>query len=138
MTNPSPLWGKHFQASQVSKGFAEGKAVWSNISKGWFCWFFPVVQRWVTVAHMPPRQDPRSVPQAGGPLLTSASTSFFFMPSDESSRFCSFSSSRSARSFAWRMFCSSSVASVLALTAYQERRNRTDGQIYSCKKTVAI
>lgn len=49
--------------------------------------------------------------------LTSASTSFFLMPSDESSRFCSLSSSRSARSLACRMFCSSSVASVLALTA---------------------
>ena len=39
-------------------------------------------------------------PGAGGPLLTSASTSFFLMPSEESSRLCSFSSSRSARSFA--------------------------------------
>lgn len=56
--------------------------------------------------------------------LTSASTSFFLMPSEESSRFCSFSSSRSARSLAWRIFCSSSVASVLAFTAYQERGNR--------------
>lgn len=65
-----------------------------------------------------------SLPGAGSPLLTSASTSFFFMPSEESSRFCSFSSSRSARSFAWRIFCSSSVASVLAFTAYQERGNR--------------
>lgn len=65
-----------------------------------------------------------SPPWASSPLLTSASTSFFFMPSEESSRFCSFSSSRSARSFAWRIFCSSSVASVLAFTAYQERRDR--------------
>lgn len=57
--------------------------------------------------------------------LTSASTSFFLMPSEESSRLCSFSSSLSARSLAWRIFCRSSVASVLAFTAWQEKGGRT-------------
>ena len=33
MTNPSPLWGKWSRASRVSKGLAEGKAVWTNRSR---------------------------------------------------------------------------------------------------------
>lgn len=71
-------------------------------------------------------------------LLTSASTSFFLMPSEESSRLCSFSSSLSARSLAWRIFCRSSVASVLAFTAWQEKGGQgTDVYMDLCggKKT---
>lgn len=121
-----PLWGKCFEASGVSKIFAEGKVVWSDISKGWLCSSFPLAQpkSGHCHSHVATLGLGSVQPQAGSPLLTSASTSFFLMPSEESSRFCSFSSSRSARSFAWRIFCSSSVASVLAFTAYQERRNR--------------
>lgn len=36
-TNLSSPLGKHFQASQVSKIFAEGKTVWSDTSKRWLC-----------------------------------------------------------------------------------------------------
>lgn len=108
--------------------------VWSNGSQEVTVQFLSLgtahgQSQWLTCGHVGTRVSP---PRAGGLLLTSASTSFFFMPSEESSRFCSFSSSRSARSLAWRMFCSSSVASVLAFTAYQERRDRArGGRIYS-------
>lgn len=126
VTNLSSPLGKHFQASQVSKIFAEGKTVWSDISERWLCSSSPLAQPKAVHchSHVATPGSRVSSPGTGSPLLTSASTSFFFMPSEESSRFCSFSSSRSARSFAWRIFCSSSVASVLAFTAYQERGNR--------------
>lgn len=123
-----PLRGKRFQASHISKIFAERKAsVLAKRKREAAVRFLSLgtargrsqrLARGLTRTSVSP-------PQARSPLLTSASTSFFFMPSEESSRFCSFSSSRSARSFAWRMFCSSSVASALAFTAYQETGNRT-------------
>lgn len=119
------LLGKTLPLLSSFKGFAEGKVVWPDISERWFCSVFPSARpkagQQLTGGHTG-TQAQSTV--GWGPLLTSASTSFFFMPSEESSRFCSFSSSRSARSFAWRIFCSSSVASVLAFTACPERRDR--------------
>lgn len=45
MTNlPFPLWGKRFQASHISKIFAERKAVWPNRSKRWLCGSSPLAQ----------------------------------------------------------------------------------------------
>lgn len=108
------LWGKMFPGLSSFKGnFKRKKQIGQTsavlvfrflslgTAKGWSWTFTWASARW-----------------AGGSLLTSASTSFFLMPSEESSRFCSFSSSLSARSLAWRIFCSSSVASVLAFTAF--------------------
>lgn len=34
-------FGRPLPGSQVSRGFAEGKVVWSNISERWFCSVFP-------------------------------------------------------------------------------------------------
>lgn len=63
MTNLSSPLGKHFQASQVSKLFAEGKTVWSDI-RGGFAGPLPWhSQRLVTVTPTWPRQDPGSVRQ---------------------------------------------------------------------------
>lgn len=125
VTNLSSPLGKTFPSlSSFKDNLQKGKAVWSNIDMVVYFLSLGTAKgqsQLLTRGHAGTKVRP---PLAGGLLLTSASTSFFFMPSEESSRFCSFSSSRSARSFAWRIFCSSSVASVLAFTAYQERRDR--------------